>query len=235
MVDAAFSLTVQASRLPDFDRFKLFREDCVEWLGSLPRDSVDLCVTDPAYESLEKYRAIGTTTRLTNEWFPIFPNARFVEFFRELYRVMKRNTHVYVFTDVETMFVVRPVAELAGFTWWDPLVFDKIDIGMGYHYRKRYEMICFLEKGKRRLMDLSIPNILAAKRVRDGYPTEKPVEVIDTLVRQSTNVGDLVIDPFFGSGATAVSALGAGRRFLGSDINELAHRTAEVRLAEIAQ
>ncbi|MCZ8659771.1 site-specific DNA-methyltransferase, partial [Escherichia albertii] len=59
--------------------------DAVEWLKTLPSGSVDLFVTDPPYESLEKHRKIGTTTRLkvskssSNEWFAIFPNSRFGE------------------------------------------------------------------------------------------------------------------------------------------------------------
>ena len=69
--------------------------DAVTWFRSLPSESVDLVITDPPYESLEKHRAIGTTTRLkiskasSNQWFAIFPNARFPELFREVYRVFE--------------------------------------------------------------------------------------------------------------------------------------------------
>src|SRR5688572_6920182 len=124
--------------------------DAVAFLQKLPDASVDLIVTDPAYESLEKRRAIGTTTRLkhskssSNDWFTIFPNARFPELFREAYRVLKKNTHLYLFCDAETMFVAKPIAEEAGFKFWKPIVWDKCAIGMGYHYRSRYEMILFL-------------------------------------------------------------------------------------------
>ena len=45
---------------------------------------------------------------------------------------------------------------------------------MGYHYRSRYEFILFFEKGKRRLNDLGIADIIEAPRVHGGYPTEKP-------------------------------------------------------------
>ena len=54
------------------------------------------------------------------------------------------------------MFVAKPEAERAGFRFWKPLVWDKKTIGMGYHYRARYEFILFFEKGKRRLNDLGI-------------------------------------------------------------------------------
>lgn len=76
--------------------------DAVEWLRAIPGASVDLVVTDPPYESLEKHRAIGTTTRpkhskaSSNDWFAIFPNERFEELFAEVHRVLKKNTHFYL-------------------------------------------------------------------------------------------------------------------------------------------
>lgn len=208
----------------------LVHADAVEWLRGIATASADLVVTDPAYESLEKHRAIGTTTRLTNAWFPIFPNARFPELFSELYRVLKRNTHCYVFCDPETAFVIKPIGEAAGFKFWKPLVWDKQAIGMGYHYRARYELILFFEKGKRRLADLGIADVLPFKRVRTEFPTEKPAELMETLIRQSSEVSELVLDPFLGAGAVAVAAQRNARAFAGCDIEEKALRTSRERL-----
>src|SRR5260370_36339534 len=107
-------------------RFHLSKMDAVEWLRSFEDASVDLIINDPPYESLEKHRAIGTTTRLkhskasSNDWFTIFPNARFPELFAEVYRVLRRNTHFYLFCDPETMFVAKPMAETAGVKCWKP-------------------------------------------------------------------------------------------------------------------
>src|SRR4051794_38460593 len=100
-------------------------------LRALPSDSIDLVITDPPYESLEKHRAIGTTTRLkhskasSNDWFSIFPNARFPELFAEVHRVLRKDSHFYLFCDPETMFVAKPLAEAAGFKFWKPLIWDK--------------------------------------------------------------------------------------------------------------
>jgi DNA modification methylase len=111
--------------------FNLSQGDAVAWLRTLPSESIDLVVTDPPYESLEKHRAIGTTTRLkhskssSNDWFSIFPNARFPELFAEVYRVLRRNTHFYLYCDPETMFVAKPLAEQAGFKFWKPIIWDK--------------------------------------------------------------------------------------------------------------
>jgi len=197
------------------------KQDAIDWLKSLPSESVDLFITDPAYESLEKHRKIGTTTRL-NEWFEIFTNDRFPDLFAEMYRVLKPCRHTYVFCDQETAFVIKPIAEAAGFKFWKPIVWDKVSIGMGYHYRAQYEFIMFFEKGKRQLNDLSVPDVLQSNRIRNKYPTEKPVNLSEILVNQSTERGFIVADPFCGSGSVAEASVKNGRIFWGTDTSDRA-------------
>jgi len=110
--------------------YQLHNLDAVKWLRTLPAGSVDLVITDPPYESLEKHRAIGTTTRLkhskasSNDWFAIFPNERFEELFVQVHRVLKQNSHFYLFCDHETMFFAKPVAERVGFRFWKPIIWE---------------------------------------------------------------------------------------------------------------
>lgn len=146
--------------------------------------------------------------------------------------VLRRNTHFYLFCDAETMFFAKPEAERAGFRFWKPLVWDKRTIGMGYHYRARYEFILFFEKGKRRLNDLGIPDIISVPRIHRGYPAEKPAAVSEILIAQSSQPGEIVADPFMGSGSVGVAAARLGRRFLGTDLNPDAVRLSEERLRE---
>ena len=217
-------------------RTVLTRTDAVEWLRKFDAKSVDLVVTDPPYESIEKHRAVGTTTRLkhskasSNDWFAVFPNARFLDLFVQLHRVLKDDRHFYLFCDQETMFVAKPLAESVGFRFWKPLVWDKVTIGMGYHYRARYEFVLFFEKGKRKLNDLGVPDVLRIPRIRRGYPAEKPVQVAETLIRQSTTSEEIVIDPFMGSASTGVAAVALGRRFMGCDVCAEAVKVATNRL-----
>lgn len=215
--------------------------DAVSWLRDIPSGSVDLVITDPPYESLEKHRKIGTTTRLkvskssSNEWFDIFPNYRFDELLSEIFRVLKKNSHFYLFCDQETMFVIKPIAEKIGFKFWKPIVWDKVSIGMGYHYRARYEFILFFEKGKKKLKNLSIPDILTEKRLVNKYPTEKPVRLAEILIEQSTDKGDVVIDPFCGSGFVGVASETLERSFRGNDLNETAVKLASDRIKNVKQ
>lgn len=219
--------------------FRLSQLDAVDWLRALQAESVDLLITDPAYESLEKHRAVGTTTRLThskassNDWFQIFPNARFHELFVEVWRVLKKNSHFYLFCDSETAFIAKPLAEAVGFKFWKPLIWDKKKIGMGYHYRARYEFILFFEKGKRRLHDLGIPDVLEFPRVCSGYPTEKPVELSEILVSQSSEPYGIVADPFMGSGSVGCATVKQGRQFWGNDLGPQAVTLTRSRLLEL--
>lgn len=224
--------------LPSTVPFELHACDALAFLRTLKSSSVDLVITDPPYESLEKHRKIGTTTRLSisngssNPWFGIFPNSRFEELFREIYRILKKDSHFYLFCDAETMFIAKPIAESVGFHFWKPLIWDKVHIGMGYHYRAQCERILFFEKGKRRLNNLSVPDILRSPRIRGGYPTEKPSAIIEVLVKQSSLVGEVVVDPFMGAGSTGVAAMIQNRRFIGNDISPIAFTLATERLSQ---
>jgi len=222
----------------------IHQADAVEWLRSLPPESIDLIVTDPAYESLEKHRAKGTTTRLSH-WFPVFPNGRYPELFEQFWRVLRRGTHLYILCDETTRDVLKPIGEAAGFTFWRTLIWDFVHIGMGYHYRGRCGRVMFFEKGKRKLNDLGMADILTHPRVHNGFPTEKPVSLFGDLIRQSTSLEyiggyrdgcvptyrPLVVDPFMGSGACGEAALKLGRRFGGCDISDAAVKRSRERLA----
>lgn len=228
-------------------RFSITQLDAVEWLRSLDDESVDLSATDPAYASLEKHRAKGTTTRLkqsdssSNEWFDVVPNDYFAPFFEEHYRVLKPDSHLYVLCDQETMFAIKPMGEAAGFTWKKALIWEKtnaddsIAIGLGYTWRASHEVICYFEKGKRRLNDLSLPDVIRAPRVRGGYPTEKPVDLLTKLVINSSAPGELVIDPFMGSASCGEAALRSGRDFAGCDISDRSIAAARERLSGLGE
>ena len=157
-------------------RFQLAQKDAVAWLRTLADTSVDLIITDPPYESLEKHRAVGTTTRLknskasSNDWFDIFPNDRFEELFLELYRVLKKDRHFYLFCDAETMFVAKPIGERVGFKFWKPLIWDKC-LGP--------DTLVWSERGAVRIADVQVGDRVAVPeggtaRVRGVRRTRSP-------------------------------------------------------------
>ena len=84
-----------------------------------------------------------------------------------------------------------------------------------------------------RIGDLWCDISLARGDERTGYPTQKPVALYERIVKASSQPGDLVVDPFAGSGTTLVAAKGLGRRFAGCDINPDAVMLANQRLNEL--
>lgn len=240
---------MEKERLPEGRQrsYKVRLDNALDFLGRLPDGSIDLIVTDPPYESMEKHRDHGTTTRLThskkssNDWFKIFDNQKIRELLIEFWRVLKRNTYCYIFVDWETALIFRREVEIirtlpgrVNFNFWTPLVWHKIGRpGMGYHYRSQYELVLLLEKGHRNLNDWSVRNVLEAKRVERKYPAEKPVSLIKTFVRLSSNRGELVLDPFCGSGSALEASVTQGRRFIGCDISPKAVALSRARGAEV--
>ena len=213
--------------------------DAFELLAALPDESVDLVITDPPYESLELHRARGTTTRLTTNWFSTVPDERLPELLSQVARVLRQGRHFYLFCDEVTADVIKHQQGLAGerlpnggrrarcgLTYWREVIWAKTTLdgtrirgGTGYHYRAACERILFFEKGRRALADLGIPDVLLAPRSQVAGPAVKPAAVVRTLITQSSAPGELVLDPFCGSGVVGVEARATGRRFLLGDLD----------------
>jgi site-specific DNA-methyltransferase (adenine-specific) len=86
--------------------------------------------------------------------------------------------------------------------------------------------------GKQMRSVWSIPTPPPAEKRYGKHPTQKPVELLERVVLASTRPGDLVVDPFMGSGTTGVAALRHGRRFLGIEKEKAFYRVAEKRIAD---
>ena len=123
------------------------------------------------------------------------------------------------------------------------VIWDKGPMGMGWHYRRSYETVLVGEvPGKCRWYDESgrIENIIrpdnreCAKIIPSAtqHPTEKPVGLAKHFIRLHTKPGDLVLDPFCGTGSTGVAARLLGRRFLGIELSESYATIARRRVAD---
>ena len=88
-------------------------------------------------------------------------------------------------------------------------------------YAPKYEMIIFCSNGEKKLNDGRDPNIIKATRTgNDLHPTEKPVNLLNYLIRKSTKKGDVVLDTFAGSFSTAKACVQTGRRFIAYEIEK---------------
>ena len=88
-----------------------------------------------------------------------------------------------------------------------------------------------LRTGKYATNILRVPSLKGSTKEKCGHPTQKPLALIEKLIAASTDPGDLVLDPFLGSGTTAVAAHRLGRRCTGIEVSEDYFRLAQARLS----
>jgi site-specific DNA-methyltransferase (adenine-specific) len=84
-------------------------------------------------------------------------------------------------------------------------------------------------------MILDIPPLNSQAQERTGYPTQKPLTLLDRIIQASSKPGQVVLDPFCGCGTTVEAAERAGRRWIGIDVAVHAVKVIEGRLAELAE
>jgi site-specific DNA-methyltransferase (adenine-specific) len=120
------------------------------------------------------------------------------------------------------------------------VVWDKGPMGMGWHYRRSYETVLVATKSGAacKWFDKTdqieniirkIPKIIPSSK---DHPTPKPVALAEHFIRLHTQSGDLIADPFMGSGTTLVAAKNLGRRAIGIEIEEKYCEMAVQRLAQ---
>jgi len=99
-------------------------------------------------------------------------------------------------------------------------------------YKDRDARLKHLRKGKFSTNIIRIPSLKGSSKEKTGHPSQKPLELITKLILCSTNPGDLVLDPFLGSGTTAVAAQRLGRRWIGIEFAPEYVEMARRRLKE---
>ena len=218
---------------------KLYHEDCIKVLQSMPNESVDLVVTDPPYKVITGGRNNGKNLKRpvgilskNNGFFVNIP--KISEWMAEIYRILKNQTHCYIFTNTINMKEMLIEAENAGFKLHNILVWEKNNCTPSQYYMKNCEYILFLRKGEAKY----IHNIGDSKTVHQFnniignklHPTEKPIDLLKFYVKNSSNVGDVVLDPFMGVGSTGVACKELNRDFIGCEIDDGYFEIAERRL-----
>jgi site-specific DNA-methyltransferase (adenine-specific) len=217
-------------------------EDCLRFLRSLPAESVDLIVTDPAYSGMNQHLQLGrgrivgvyrSAGQAGARWFTEFHDdpETYRVFLDECHRVLRQHRHIYIMFDSFSLLSLAPLVREV-FAVKNVLVWDKINLGMGHYFRRRHELILFAAKGHRKLNTKDRADVISIKRIyRAPYPTQKPVAVFGAMVEPSVEPGFVVCDPFVGAGAAAIAALKAGCTFVGADLSERAVEITKWRSA----
>jgi DNA modification methylase len=197
--------------------------DALDVLRYVPNDSVDLIVTDPPYRVISG----GTESKLAAGWNSsvlskndgkIFQHndIKSSEYMPEFFRVLKDESHCYVMTNNLNLRALLNDANSSGFRFHNLLVWRKNTCTANRWYMKEMELVCLFYKGAAKAIHhKGSKQIFEANNPREKqHPTEKPVALFEHYVGNSSSSGDLVLDPFCGSGTLAVAAINLGRRWL---------------------
>jgi len=217
--------------------------DGVEKMRKLPDGCANLILTDPPY-------GVNYQSRLRSDTFDLIEgdgkNDPVLSWsFAQCYRVLKENSHCYTFTCWQTLPRFLRLLEYWHFNIKNCIIGKRAGHSCGslnYGFAPSYEMIVFSHKGKREFNETTIRRLSDdtgyVRRFDDMidwlpvnepsksicfHPTQKSLELIEFFMLVSSNKGDLVIDPFSGSGITAIAAWDLGRNFICYELDEGYH------------
>lgn len=163
---------------------------------------------------------------------------KFEEWLPEVYRVLKDGSHTYLMVNSRNLFELMEKAAEVGFKFLNLLVWVKNNATPNKYYMQKCEFVLLLRKGfAKNIKDkgttnvFNIPNIIGNK----FHPTEKPVELMKIFIEQSTEEGDIVLEPFCGAGATCVAAEELGRGYVAAELEKRFCDITEQRLQGVAK
>ncbi len=212
---------------------RVYCMDAFEGLKKLADNSVDLVVTDPPYNIASPGRTTMrggkpvSTMKAWGAWDCFHPfdyDVFIMRVLSECFRVLKPGGALYLFSAREDSgFFARKAVE-RGFTYRNQIILVKKNPMPSLHkrnWRNGFEICLYVTKGAPSrfnfLSQRECVNVFAYTnhQLCTAHPTEKPLPAVELLVQVSSNPGDLVLDPFLGSGTTPVACKRLGRRFIG--------------------
>jgi len=197
---------------------KIIHADCIEYMKTLPNRCINLIITDPPYGDNVGYGFNNKTIR--NNENPLINCSALVE----MYRVLKLNSSLYLFTNWKHYpFLTEFVMRYTNFKIRHLVVWKKHNFGLGWAFRHQYELILILEKGKPKYNLKNFSDVQTCSHINHNkmnHPHEKPIDLLMKMVEHSSKEGDLVLDPFVGSGSTCKACEKLRRRWIGVELDE---------------
>jgi site-specific DNA-methyltransferase (adenine-specific) len=227
--------------------YQLHLGDCLEFMRTLDVDSIHAVITDPPYSSgarmSAEMRNRGGMSRKEIWKTKPLPNDRmtttgFVWMMREISfeaaRVLVPGGSFLSFIDWRQYPQLYGAVESTNLRVQMLVVWDKDVMALGNGFRNQHELILHACNGVPNVFDKGVPNVLRIQRINssDLHPTEKPVPLIIKLLNVVTRPGDLVFDPFMGSGTTGVACMKTGRNFIGCEIDPNYFAIAQRRIEQ---
>ncbi len=208
----------------------LYRLDARHGLRTLPPRSIDVLITDPPYETVDRH---GGNSAYLQRWFKGLSWREITEVLRLARSRMRTHGVALVMTNPDGLGPALEAMHRAGFARVRPIAWNKQYPGVGFGLRHQTEYILAgLQPGSRALTGVDVVSVKAVgPSTANRYPTQKPEQLGRVLARMAGVArGELVVDPFCGSGSLLVGAHERGARVIGFDVAGDAIRNATARL-----
>ena len=227
-------------------------QDCIEYLKTLPENSVDLVVTDPPYNVSQKtnikYGDLNIVKNFGDWDFGFDPEPVLAE----LKRVLKPNGQIFVFCSTEQIPEYMAIFKKSWFfrniiVWYKTNPAPRLS-KTNFVFANEYIIyainepstkpgqVTFNWQGQKEMHNTIITSALQGKeRLKDEnhkalHPTQKPLSILKKLIQIASNEGDVVLDPFMGVGSTAVACKETGRNYVGCEISPDYFKKAILRI-----
>ena len=222
---------------------QIYNKDVLELMKTMSDESIDLIVTDPPYKVTARGNAGNSGGMMQDKLSmqgKIFKHndIKPSEYIPEFYRLLKDGSHCYIMTNHVNLHEMLNVAKESGFHFIKSLVWNKGNKIMGQYYMSQFEYILFFRKGRGKKINkcgtadiLELPN--KKTKGEDGkniHDTEKPVELMKVLIENSSNIDEVVFEPFMGVGSTIMACIELDRKYIGCEIDEKYYNIAKNRI-----
>ena len=223
--------------------YKLYQGDCLEVMKNIEDGSVDLVVTDPPYEIATT--GAGMYKQADKQYVKELNGMKdgfSEEVLDELCRVMKK-INIYFFCSQKQIIPLLDYFVNKKKCNWNILSWHKTNPipACGNKYLTDTEFILFFrEKGVKVYGSFDTKRTWYATPLNQsdkkkyGHPTVKPLSILENLVVNSSQEGEVVLDCFMGSGSTGVACLNTNRDFIGIELDEGYFNIAQNRIEEAA-
>lgn len=216
--------------------------DCLKLIKSIPDGSIDLVVTDPPY--LIETSGAGIYKQDDKQYVKGLNDIKdgfSEEVLDEICRILKK-INVYFFCSQKQIIPLLDYYVKKKKCNWNLLCWHKSNPvpACGNKYLTDTEFILFFrEKGVKiggefkTKFTYYVTPLNQSDKKQYGHPTIKPLEIVQNLILNSSNEGDIILDPFLGSGTTAVAAVNTNRHYIGFELNETYFDISCKRLDEV--
>ena len=224
--------------LKENQRYGLYQGDCRDYMKTVPDNSVQLLLTDIPYGEVNKPidNGFGHLIRQTKEKADQV-NFELESLIREFCRIVARDGTMCVFCGSRQLSTILTIMEEEGFSTRmialaksNPTPFNARVL-----LQSAFEIGAWGKRNGATFNRHCVSNIFTYPTSKaEDHPTPKPLGLFKELIELSTNPGDIVADPMFGSGTCGIAALSLGRRFWGCEIDPEWFKSARKKIEEAA-